>query len=211
MIAPEPTAPRDPREARSPVAPSPGIGAGPGADPAGRTVRHSAEPVGTLRGAGVNVDTRRAAQAAAVVGLVAVAVVAVVLFAAGYQKNAQITNLKTHGVAVDATVADCIGLLGGSGSNDAGYNCTARYAFDGRNYAEGIPGNGQLLTAGSTVKGVVASDDPALFSTPATLAGEHTSARVYLAPSILAGLVLVLSAGWVVVRRRARPAGGSAT
>lgn len=193
MIAPEPTAPRDPRVAYPPSdPPSPGGG------------QRSAEPIGTLRGAGVNVDTRRAARVVGLAGLIAIAVAAVVLFVAGYQKNAQITSLETHGIAIDAKVSGCTGLLGGSGSNGAGYNCTATYEYGGQHYAEGIPGTEQLLATGSTIKGIVASDDPALFSTPAVVAGEHTSARVYVAPVILAALFVVLSAVWFVARRRGR-------
>lgn len=200
MIAPEPTAPRDPRAAYPPSdATSPG------------GARGSAERVGTLRGAGVNIDTRRAARVAGLAGLAAIAVVAVVLFLAGYQKNAQITSLQTHGVAVDAKVTGCIGLLGGSGSNAAGYNCTAAYEYGGQHFAEGVPGNEQLLATGSTIKGIIASDDPGLFSTPATIAGEHTSARVYIVPVVLAGLFVVLSAVWLVVWRRGRAADRSRT
>jgi Protein of unknown function (DUF3592) len=153
MIAPEPTAPRDIRAA-SPV---------PGA-PARGGDRSGDEPVGTLRGAGVSVDTRLVGRIAALVGVLAVAVAAVVLFVAGYQKNTQITSLQTHGVTVDAKVTGCIGLLGGSGSNDAGYNCTASYEYAGRQYTEGVPGNDRPLATGSTVKGIVASDDPALLA-----------------------------------------------
>ncbi len=200
MIAPEPTAPRDPRVAYPPSdPPSPG------------GARRSAEPIGTLRGAGVNVDTRRAARVAGLAGLIAIAVVAVVLFVAGYQKNAQISSLQTHGIAVEAKVSGCIGLLGGSGSNAAGYNCTATYEYGGQHYAEGIPGTEQLLATGSTIKGIVASDDPALFSTPAALAGEHTSARVYVVPAVLAALFVVLSAVWLVMWRRGRSPDRSAT
>jgi hypothetical protein len=166
--------------------------------------RRGEEPVGTLRGAGVNVDTRLAARVAGLVGLSVIAVVSVVLFVAGHQKNSQIASLQSHGVAIEAKVSSCVGLLGGSGSNGAGYNCTASYDYGGRQYSQGIPGN-ELLATGSTIKGIVASDDPALFSTPASLAGEHTSARVYLAPAILAVLFIVLSAVWFVMwgRRRA--------
>ncbi len=209
MIAPEPTAPRDPREAPSPsVAPSPG-GTPPGADP--ERIGRGKEPVGTLRGAGVNIDTRVAARVAAAVGLLAMAVVAIVLCAAGAQKNAQITSLQAHGVPVDAKVTGCVGLLGGSGSNPAGYDCRASYVYGGQRYTEDIPGNDQPFATGSTVKGIVASDDPALFSTPAALAGEHTSARVYVAPSILASVFVILSVLLFVRWRRACSAGGSAT
>jgi hypothetical protein len=203
MIAPEPTAPRDPRESpSSSAAPFSGGTSRPG--PSGADEGRSYQPVGTLRGAGVNVDTRVAARVAVVLGLSAIAVVAIVLFVAGHQKNAQISSLQTHGVPIDAKVTGCIGLLGGSGSNGAGYDCTVTYVYGGQHYAEGAPGNDRVLSTGSTIKGVIASDDPALFSTPRTIAGERASAGVYLVPSILAGVFVVLSAVLVVRLRRAR-------
>ena len=204
MIAPESTAPRDPRDP-PPSSGTPAPGAPASDRPAG------AEPVGTLRGAGVNVDTRVAARVAAAVCLLAIAVVAVVLFVAGSQKNAQIKSLQTHGVTIDAKVTGCLGLLGGSGSNGAGYDCTASYVYQGQRYTEDIPGNDQALAAGTTIKGVIASDDAALFSTPPTVAGEHTSARVYLAPAILAGVFVVLSGAWILLWRRPSRAAGAST
>jgi hypothetical protein len=160
--------------------------------------------VGTLRGAGVQVDAARAARVAVALGLAVLVVVAAVLFVAGYRKNAQITELRTHGVPVELTVTHCLGLMGGSGSNQAGFDCSGTYAYDGRTYSEDVPGN-SLRLSGSTVRGVVVPSDPALFSTPGTVAREHASASVYAAPVVLV-VVAAGIGGWLVVRRRRRHA-----
>jgi hypothetical protein len=151
----------------------------------------------------VSVDGRIAGRVAMVVGFVTVATVAVLLLVAGLQKNAQIDSLRAHGVPVEATVTGCVGLLGGSGSNGAGYACSASYTFDGRQYHENLPGSDNVAT-GSTVQAIVASDDPALFSTPSALATQHASARVFLVPAVLFGALVGIVMLVAVRRRRAR-------
>ena len=162
------------------------------------------QPVSTLRGAGVQVDAARAAKVAIALSLAVLVIVAVVLLVAGYRKNAQITELRTHGIPVELTVTHCLGLMGGSGSNVAGYACSGTYSYGGRSYAEDIPGNAPHLP-GTKVHGVVVASDPALFSTPEAVANEHAAASVYVVPIVL----LVVAAGivtWLVIRRRGRPA-----
>ena len=56
--------------------------------------------------------------------------------------------------------------MGGTGSSPAGYECTGTYTYRGTAYTEGVPGSADL-PVGSTVHGIVAVGDPALFSTPA--------------------------------------------
>jgi hypothetical protein len=165
-----------------------------------------AHRVGALRGASVHVDAARVGHVAAVVGLVAVVVVAAVLLVAGMKKNGQIDSLKANGVPVELTVTRCLALVGGTGSSPAGFECTGTYVYQGHRYTEGVPGTGNL-PVGSTVHGIVASDDPALFSTPQSVASAHSSpARV-----VLPAVVLLAAAGvcvWVVVRRHCKVAEG---
>ena len=106
--------------------------------------------------------------------VVALAVVATVLLVAGIRKNAQIDSLRSDPVSVDLTVTRCIALLGGSGSNTAGYECTGTYTVDGRHYTEGVPGS-TLYPVGATVHGIVAASDPGLFSTAGTVAAERAA------------------------------------
>ncbi len=162
--------------------------------------------VGALRGAGVSADTGVVIRVAVALAMATVAVVSVVLLVAGYQKNAQITSLRTHGVPVEATVSGCIGLLGGSGSNAAGYACTGSYVLDGHHHSVAIPGTSQLAP-GSTVAGVSVPSDPALFTTRSVLAGERVSAHVYLAPAVLLVVLAAVTVLLVAHRRRVRRRG----
>lgn len=150
---------------------------------------------------------RRAALGVTVVAFVAVLTAATILFVAGAQKNAQINDLRQHGVRVSVTVTACRGLLGGSGSNAAGEACRGSYVVGGRRFDEALPGSVQR-TPGARVSGVVAADDPSLLTTPTILESEHPSWRAYLTPIVL--LVADLALGAVVLgfrRRSARAAG----
>lgn len=148
------------------------------------------------------VDARRAGRIAIVVCLVALVSTALILTVAGVDKNDQIEALKTTGVPVTVTVSRCVGLLGGSGSNAAGYACRGSYDFRGKRYEEAIPGNVNRAP-GSTLRGVIASGDPALLSTPGTLGAEQASWRVFLAPAAL-WVVAAATSGALLLRRRRR-------
>ncbi len=163
-----------------------------------------ADRVAALRGAGVSVDTARVGRVAVVVGLGLIVVVAAVLLVAGVRKNEQIDSLKAHPAPVDLTVTNCLGLMGGSGSNAAGYECTGTYVFEGRHYTEGVPGL-VFHPAGTTVSGIVSASDPGLFSTAQTVAHEQASPARVLLPAIV--LVVTLAGGaWLLVRIRRRRA-----
>ena len=164
----------------------------------------------TLRGAPVAVNPRRVAQVAAGIVLTSLAVVTVLLFVAGAHRNAQIAELHRHGVPVEVTVTGCLGQLGGSGSNAAGYTCRGAFHVGGHRYVEVIPGD-QLRRPGTTVRAVTVPDDPALLTTAAAARHERQSGRVFVVPSVLAVLFVVLAATAVAFerrsrRRRARPA-----
>jgi hypothetical protein len=158
-------------------------------------------PLTRLRGAGVDVDPRRAARLVIAVCLVALVVIAAVLVVAGAQKNAQASNLRHHGVPVAVTVTGCTGLLGGSGSNPAGYACKGTYAFEGRRYEQDIPGN-TSLRSGAVIRGVIVPGDPYLLSTPAMVASEQASWHVFIAPIILLAAVVLAVTTLLLVRRR---------
>ena len=162
-----------------------------------------------LRGARVEIDGRRVARVAAAACLVGLAALSAVLFVVGFQKNAQIARLHNEGVPVTITVSGCLGLLGGSGSNAAGYECRGSYTLDGRPFNEPIPGNA-MYDPGTKLHGVAVPGDPALVTTAAILRTEHVSGRVFVLPSILLAL-LVLTLGAFAARRRrsARRQGGA--
>jgi hypothetical protein len=166
---------------------------------------HDPQRVGALRGAGVQVDAARVGYIAAVLGLVAVIVVAGVLLAAGVKKNSQIDSLKSANVVpVDLTVTKCLALVGGTGSSPAGFECSGTYTYRGTAYTEGVPGSADL-PVGSTVHGIIADGDPALYSTPRAVASEQTSAVRVVLPAVVLVLALV-GLVWAVLRRRGRVA-----
>jgi hypothetical protein len=166
-------------------------------------------PLGNLRGAQVAVDPRRARRLVVGLSLVALAVVAVVLLVAGVNKNDQASSLHDHGIPVSVTVTGCTGLLGGSGSNAAGYACKGTYTFEGRHYARSIPGTG-LWHPGAVIDGVISSGDPGLLSTPSAVAGQTASDSVFIAPAILFVVFLVVLALVLLSYRRSRAGGTGA-
>ncbi len=192
MIMKEPNAPT-PR----PV-PDGGGGTAGGERPAG--------PVTTLRGAGVSVDVGRIARVVIGVCLVALAGTIVALVVAGAQRNDQVNRLHNQGVVVEATVSGCIGLMGGSGSNLAGYDCRATFSVGGHRYDEPFSGN-TTPVRGARFRAVTVPGDPALLATVGAVAGEQASWRVYILPgALLVVLVLAVTVVWLVARRRRRAA-----
>lgn len=153
----------------------------------------------------MKVDHRRAGQVVGGVCLVTLAVVVGVLFAAGANKNAQISELRSHGVSVQVTVSRCLGLIGGSGSNAAGYACWGSFTLGGHRYHQAVPGNAPHVP-GARVRAVTVSDDPGLLSTPSEVATERPSWKVFILPSVLAVVLALLVTGLTLGRRRHRSA-----
>lgn len=172
------------------------------------TIETPHAPVTTLRGAGVEVDGRRVGRVAVAACLVTLAVVVLVLFAAGARKNDQITRLREDGVAVRVTVSGCRGLMGGSGSNLAGYACAGTFTIGGHRYDEALPGN-TFHAPGATLQAVTVPGDPALVSTVGAVATARATWRVFVLPTILLA-VLGLLVGALLLRRRRSAGRGAA-
>jgi hypothetical protein len=151
------------------------------------------------------VDARRAGHVALVLALAAVGAAGVFLLVAGIQKNAQIAQLRHDGVSVEVRVAECRGLLGGSGSNGAGYACWGTFTLAGQRYTEAIPGN-ELLTPGSRLRLVTIAGDPGVLAAPGVVANAHPSARVFILPAALFALLVAVAGALVLRRRDAQPA-----
>jgi len=164
-----------------------------------------ARSAGPLRGAVVEANPRLVGKVAAAAAVGALLVSVLVLTVAGVQKNAEISELRSHGVVVDVHATRCIGLMGGSGSNLAGYQCSGWFTLGGQRHTDAIPGS-TLHRPGSVVRGVTVGNDPALLATVAQLATEHPSAGVFVVPSAL--LAVVVLAGCVALAVRRRRAGG---
>jgi hypothetical protein len=161
----------------------------------------SPEPVATLRGAQVEVDSRRTARGLVAACVVALAAVTVVLFAAAVHKNDQITSLRRHGVPIEVTVSRCLGVLSGSGSNAAGYSCRGTFVLHGQRYSATIPGN-TLLAPGTTVRMVTVGSDPGLIATIHQAESEHTSRGVFILPAVFLVVLAALVAAIAVRSRR---------
>jgi hypothetical protein len=160
-----------------------------------------ADRVGQLRGAGVSVDGRRVGQVAVGIVLVTLLVLSVVFAVVGIHTNQQNDRLHNDGVPVTFTVAGCLGLLGGSGSNAAGYSCHGTYTLGGKTYSEQLPGD-SFHRPGSTVPAIAVAGDPALVSPASIVATEHSSAGVFVLPVILFVVLVALVALLLVLRRR---------
>jgi hypothetical protein len=142
--------------------------------------------------------------------LVALLVLTVVFTVVGSRKNQQIDELQQHGVPVTFIVTTCVGLLGGSGSNGAGYACRGTYQLGGHRYAEPLPGD-KAYAPGATVRVIAVPRDPSLISTPDIVRSERTSWKVYVLPAVFFALfVLIVTAVGIARgrRRRRRQAGG---
>jgi uncharacterized membrane protein len=147
--------------------------------------------------------TQRVKQVVSVVVLVSLALVTTLLYVAGVHKNSQIDSLRHHGRAIPASVVGCEGELGGSGSNAAGYTCKVRFTLAHHTYDETLPGN-VFLRPGAQLTAVVVPSDPQLVSTPAIVAADHTSNRVFILPTVLLVVFLALGATVIVWSRRRR-------
>lgn len=168
-----------------------------------RSEDEGAERLAPLRGAGVDVDVRRAGRVMAAVSLSALTILIVVLFVAGIQKNAQQTSLSQHGIAVKVTVTHCLGEMGGSGSTLAGYACTGSYTVDGKQYTESIPGS-EPHDKGAAVQGITVRSDPTLLSTAAAMAAQPATWHVFVVPGTLTLVLALVAAAVGLLGRRAR-------
>jgi hypothetical protein len=98
-------------------------------------------------------------------------------------------------------VSGCRGLMGGSGSNLVGYQCTGTFTLDGHRYSEAIPGT-SFHRPGAALRVVTVPGDPALVSTVRAVATERSSMRVFAIPTILLVLLALLVGASVLKRRR---------
>jgi hypothetical protein len=141
----------------------------------------------------VSVDPRRAGTVLAVSLLLTLIGTSIGLYVAGSEANSRADRLQHHGIRVEAAVTTCLGLLGGSGSNAAGYTCRGRFVLDGVAHSEVLPGNG-AHAPGDRMALISDPGHPGDLLTPSGLAGLHPGAGLYVLPSILAGAALLATA-----------------
>ena len=140
------------------------------------------------------------------IGLLAFAVAIVVSVLSASNDNARIGRMKAHGVPVAVTVIECIGNIGGSGSNSAGYTCHGRYTVGSTSYRELIGSKIAFSAPGTVVRGVA---DPSRNSTVVLASALRTSVaspRAYLPSGLLTIVLIILTLALLrVARRRERP------
>jgi hypothetical protein len=159
--------------------------------------------VAMLRGARIEVDAARVGRVLGGAVLVALAALAIAFFAIGAHKNAQINELRQHGVPIEVTVTKCLGLMGGSGSNGAGYACNGTFRLGSHHFAEAVPGD-DLFAPGTKLAAVTAANGSGLFAPVNVLAGEHASWTVFIVPAVLALVSVALGGAWMLRRRQLR-------
>lgn len=169
--------------------------------------RKADEPISTLRGASAAVDAHRAAQVVVGLILTTLAVLGVVFLVVGIDKNGQINELKNQGVPVTYVVSKCLGLLGGSGSNAAGYSCQGSYTIDGRRFFENLPGSSKY-GPGAKVQAISVRSDPSLLSTQRILDSERASGSVFILPAVLLGACALIVFALLLRRGQRRTATG---
>jgi heme/copper-type cytochrome/quinol oxidase subunit 2 len=147
----------------------------------------------------------------AAVLLVVFAIIIVVSFISAFNDNARVDRMKNHGIPVLVTVTSCVGNIGGSGSNAAGYTCRGSYRVDGVRYVEVIGSKSTQSNAGAKVHGVV---DPSRRSTvelTSAVRASTSSLSVYVVPSLLAVLFVIAAIALGRRRRRRRSTTSRAT
>jgi hypothetical protein len=150
---------------------------------------------GYIRGGGGIVDTRRLFRAvvgSAIVACVALAAVAVLLMVTAVHDNSRIDSLKHHGVPVDVTVTDCLGILSGTGVTVTSFQCNGSFNLDGRSYKAVIAGSTVNHSPGDEVLAVADPRHPTSIATATSLENAHSSWRGFIAPAVTLFVLIAL-------------------
>lgn len=153
----------------------------------------------SLRGPEVQRIGRRFWIKVGAVSLASLAAIIVISYISAVNDNARIDRLKTHGISVVVTVTNCVGNIGGSGSNAAGYTCHGKYRLNGVRYFEVIGSKTTLSAPGSTLRSVADPGRPTTIELASAVATSSSSPKVYLVPSLLAFLFVAF--GYEFLRR----------
>ena len=159
------------------------------------------ERVAPLRGAGVEINGRQVARVVLGIVLASLAVLTVVFTVTGVHDNRQVDELRNQGVPVTVTITSCQGLLGGSGSNSAGFSCRGAYELGGSRYDELLPGTA-FHAPGTKVHALAVPADPTLVSPLSVVDAEHASASVFVLPAVLfVALIAIVTLALARMRR----------
>lgn len=120
------------------------------------------------------------------------ALIIIVSLISATNDNARIERLKDHGVAVAVTVTSCVGDIGGSGSNAAGYTCHGSYRLHGVHYREIIGSKTTQSRPGTVVRAVADPAHPSTIELASRVHASSASTSVYVVPGLLALFLFVL-------------------
>jgi hypothetical protein len=158
------------------------------------------DAVSVLRGPAVSFNSKRVGQVLLSLVMATLLVLGIVLLVSGAHRNAQINQLRQHGVNVQISVTGCVGVASGSGSTPATFSCYGSFTLAGHRNNEIIGGQTARLDVGAIVQGKAVPDDPQLVATVQSVATEHASSSVFILPIVL--LVVFVGAAIVIVIRR---------
>ena len=156
-----------------------------------------------LRGVRVAaVEPRQVKRVVTVVVIVALAASAVALAISAGRDNARANRLQQHGVPVVATVSGCSGISSGIAMAIEYWECRGTYSLGGQQFNEVIRGSRAHLNPGQTVAAVAVPGEPALLSTAAAAAGQHSPWSSYVIAIVLGAVALALVVLLVLWSRR---------
>jgi hypothetical protein len=162
----------------------------------GKSAPKPSEPdAAYIRGAAVvSLDGRRLQRRLIAVGLVALAVITLILTVDAARSALTIERLNSRGQAVQVIVTGCLGLASGTGITPVGYTCRGTFALHGRSYQAVIKGTSSQYAIGQTLTGIVDPRSPETLFTPQSLAAAPPPWQRFILPAALFGLLLVCSA-----------------
>jgi hypothetical protein len=132
------------------------------------------------------------------------AVAVTVSFVSAANDNGRVDRLKAHGIAVNATVGNCVGNLGGSGSNASSYTCNASYTVGATTYHQVIGLMNSFAAPGTHVAVVADPSQPSTIELASAVKSTSSSNGAYLAPGLLSVLLVALTLGYLRLVRRSR-------
>jgi hypothetical protein len=138
----------------------------------------------------------------AVVVIVALTASAAALAVSAGRDNARATRLQHHGVPVVATVSGCSGISSGIAMAIEYWECRGTYSLGGQQYNEVIRGSRAHLDPGQTVPAVAVPGEPALLSTAASAAQQHSPWSSYVIAIVLGAVAVGLLVILVLWSRR---------
>jgi hypothetical protein len=171
----------------------------------GNTDSHAtSDGAGYIRGGGgVVVDRGLVVRVVAWAVLLVLLVVAVLLTRAAVNKNSRIDGLKSHGVAVQVTVTECLGMASGTGITVTGFKCRGTFELTGRRYEEVIEASSIPHQSGDVVAAIVDPRDPTSLTLASVVSGQHASWTAFVIPAIPA-LLFVAGLATLLMSMRSR-------